>query len=217
MRINLPCIRNWLSSVAIFFVVPQVLAELVCNGTMLQDILVHLSGDPIFGLGLLLGKHPPALWWLDAICAFIWFAATSSFLRFCEHFFRKRNMYKRYVTIQVGFVIGVVALAIIPNKTIPGTIQSVVLQNLTPGMTFSESRSLVPRQWRSGMYYGMKIDDLVINQDERLSGYFYPEKDWSKAKKEFSITHELPDGSEEHAYLYFDENGKLLFWKYCPR
>lgn len=63
----------------------------------------------------------------------------------------------------------------------------------------------------------MKIDDVVIQQDERLSGFFYPMKDWSIAKTEFAITHELPNGSEEHAFLYFDENDKLVFWKYCPR
>lgn len=217
MKFSIPHIRNWLFSIVLFFLVPQMLSEFVFNGTVFKDILIHFSSEPIFGLGLLLGKHPPELWWMDAICALVWFAATSSFLRSCELFFQKRNLYKRYMIIQVCFVVATVALAFIPHKTVPGTIQSVVLQNLYPGMSFSQSRSFVPRQWRSGMYFGMKIDAQVIQQDEELAGEFYPKKDWITAKKEFAITHEFPDGSEEHAYLYFDETDKLVFWKYCPR
>lgn len=56
---RIPHIRNWLSSIVLFFFVPQILAEFIFNGTILKDILIHLSLKPIFGLGVLLGKHPP--------------------------------------------------------------------------------------------------------------------------------------------------------------
>ena len=216
MKILIPSPRHWLSAILLLFVVPQVLAECVFHGTAIHDVLIHLSIDPIFGLGLMFGAFPPEFWWLDAICALLWFFSLSVFIGHCERHFEKQNLACHFRIVQFVIVLIAILSYFIPRGNVAGTIESEVLQKLSPGMTFSESRSFVPRQWRSGMYYGMKIDDLVISQDERLSGYFYPEKDWSKAKKEFSITHELPDGSEEHAYLYFDENGKLLFWKYCP-
>ena len=216
MKSHIPASRYWLSAILVFFVVPQMLAGTVFKGTAMHDILMHLAVDPVFGLGLVLGTFPPHIWWLDGICALLWFFTTSTIIQFGELFFKQRGIIRYFWGVQIGIIVVAIAMCIVPNGKISGTLESVVLQKLSPGITFSQSRSLVPRQWRSGMYSGIIIDDQVIQQDERLSGDFFPDKDWSRAKREFAITRVLPDGSEEHAYLYFDENDKLIFWKHSP-
>jgi hypothetical protein len=201
-------------AIALFFLLPQILAEWAWKGTLWQDLLIYLSSGPVFGLAVALDPDPLKHWYLDLISAVLWFGFLAWLMPRAWRFFRHG----------VPAVVGAAALGILAVATViaavqpepDGTIGDVVLSKVEPGMGFAEVRALVPRQWIDGMYGGRNVTPDIIRQQEWLSGTFHPGKFWNMAAKEFSLRRFPKSGSQEYACLYFDKDGKLAFWLHGP-
>ena len=201
-------------AVVVFFAIPQILAECAWKGTVWHVVLIRCSAAPIFAAATALDDDPLRFWALDVASAAIWFSFLAWGWPKAMRFFRhgKPALVGLAVLCAVGFA--TVRAAVEPSP--PGTIESVVLSRLQPGMAFEEARLLVPRKWFAGMYGGESVTPEVVRQTDRLAGTFRPAKQWDAAKRELSLRRFDPVGIQEYSYLYFDGEGKLLFWFHYP-